>query len=240
MEPENAPAVSDSEINEIFESAARALGTEEKICARFYPYAGIKSNIRRKNGRTEAKVSDGMKRFGRSAMEGLAILLCAKIFRKGHMLGKFEAPISAYRNEISSEGAFIANDELRKLRGRKKSGVSAGNVFNLNEILERTMQKYPHIFSGIEKPQISWSRRRSRRRLAFYDSAFNAITVSRTFDRKETPEVLVEYLVFHELLHAAKKTIHGSGRRKIHHKEFKNTEREFEGFQDAMRYIKQI
>ena len=240
MEPESAQGISDSEISEIFENAAKALGTDEKICARFYPYAGIRSTIRRKNGRTEAKISDGMKRFGRSAMEGLAVLLCAKIFRKGHMLERFEGPITAYRNEISSEGAFSTNDELRKLRGRKKTGVSRGNRFDLEEMLERIMRKYPHIYSGIEKPQISWSRRRSRRRLAFYDSAFNAITVSRAFDGQDTPEVLVEYLVFHELLHAAKKTIHGSGRRKIHHKEFRRAEKEFEGFGDAMRYIKQI
>ena len=57
-------------------------------------------------------------------------------------------------------------------------------------------------FKGkLEQPRLMWSARRSKRRLGYYDPQSNTITISRRFDTEDTPRLLVEYILYHEMLH---------------------------------------
>jgi predicted metal-dependent hydrolase len=77
----------------------------------------------------------------------------------------------------------------------------------------------------MESPNLVWGSD-SRRRLATYDYHTDTVKVS-TFFQKARQEI-IDYLVYHELLHKKLK-FSSSGSRSIHHShEFRHLESEFE------------
>ncbi len=69
--------------------------------------------------------------------------------------------------------------------------------------------------------------------LGHYDPSHNAIVISRIFDRRDTPSLAVEYVLFHEMLHLRYPAEHKGARRRVHTRDFKDAECQFEGFAEA-------
>jgi predicted metal-dependent hydrolase len=88
------------------------------------------------------------------------------------------------------------------------------------------------------RPALGWSSRPSRTTLGHYDPAHNAIVLSRLLDSPEAPRLVVEYVMFHEMLHLRFPVEHLGARRRVHTREFKQAEREFPGLDAAKRGIK--
>ncbi len=222
-----------------FLSAAELLNLNGyELETRFYPYAGLKSTIKRRGKRISAKVSDGYKVLEISGLTGLAVDLMVRLFRLREFDQNAKAYLQKFR-ELNGKGAYSLHESLRSNRGRKRKGNSRGEAYDLGTLLERITKEYVEIFPNIDKPEIFWSRTRSERRLAFYDSAFNQIVVSKKFDDRRYPEFFLEYLIFHELLHAKHETKFGKKRR-VHHREFLNDERRFSNFEEAQELIKAL
>ena len=122
-------------------------------------------------------------------------------------------------------------------RPAKVSGAQ-GRHYNLEEIFDDLNRRF---FGGLlGRPELGWSRRRSRTLLGHFDPAHNAIIVSRLFDQPEVPRLLVEYIVFHEMLHLRHPVEHGRTRRCVHTPEFKQAERAFPGLAEARRLLKDL
>ncbi len=224
-----------------FHAAATLLQVEGyDVEARFYPYAGLKSTayVDRAQRRITGKVSDGLKAASREALLGLALDLTAKLFRK-QVPENARRFVEAYHEAFHGKPASSLHDSLRKSRGRKRGGKAQGKHVNLEQVLENTWTKYAAVLEGLQKPSIHWSKNRSRRRLAFYDSAFHDVVVSKRFDREDAPSFFLEYLVFHELLHAKHDIWHGK-RARIHHRQFKKDERQFEHYEDAQQLLRAL
>ena len=98
-------------------------------------------------------------------------------------------------------------------------------------MLFRSMVLYAEVFSGFGgRPQIGWSAKKSKRVLGFHDGAFNAITINRVLDSERVPLFVVQYVVFHELLHCKHKVLFQRGeslRRTVHPRHFKQDEKKF-------------
>jgi len=73
----------------------------------------------------------------------------------------------------------------------------------------------------LEKPNLTWGQD-SFRKLASYNFHDDTITVSTLF-QEVRPEVL-DYLLYHELLHKALQFKHKNGRSSYHHREFRRAE----------------
>ncbi len=109
-------------------------------------------------------------------------------------------------------------------------GVSEVTVSNgssdekLESSFNRVNEKY---FLGlIDKPQLEWGTD-SFRKLASYEYHTNTITVSSLFS--EAPERLLDYLMYHEMLHKKLKFSSSNGRTRHHSSEFRRMEHKFEG-----------
>jgi predicted metal-dependent hydrolase len=76
-------------------------------------------------------------------------------------------------------------------------------------------------FNQIEKPNLKWGTD-SKRKLASYNFHDDTVTVSTIF--KESREELLDYLMYHELLHKHHKFNHKNGRSFFHTKQFKSDE----------------
>jgi hypothetical protein len=76
--------------------------------------------------------------------------------------------------------------------------------------------------------------------LGHFDPAHNSIVISRIFDRPQTPRFLVEYILFHEMLHLRHPVEHRRSRRRVHTREFKQAERAFPRLEEARRLLKTL
>ena len=165
------------------------------------------------------------------AQRALAFILVAKLYRK-----RIDAQsLNVYR-------AAIDNRELReraaadkRARGRKILTTAAGDAYDLREIFRHLNQIY---FDGkIAEPALSWSAQKTFRILGHHDSAHDAIVVSRSLDSKRVPKYVVEFVVFHEMLHIFHPTVYKNGRRLQHTPAFRRDEREFAYFEEAESWI---
>jgi predicted metal-dependent hydrolase len=125
---------------------------------------------------------------------------------------------------------------VRQIRGRKRITSPQGLTYDLEAIFEELNVRF--FYGLLARPQMSWSSERARNRLGHYDPAHNAIVVSRVFDHPRIPRFVVEYIVYHEMLHLKHPVKVRGSRRCVHPAEFQAEERLFPRLEDARRFLK--
>ena len=204
-----------------------------KINLRYYPYVNVNHTIRVRNGKVYAKISELFRVAPEGAHRALAYILVAKLLNK-------KVPPQAresYRRFVNSEQFQKIALENKRKKGRKIVTSAKGEHFNLEGIFEKLNLVY---FQGsIRMPALTWSRRKTFRRLGHYDAAHESITISKTLDDQNVPKFVVEYVVYHEMLHIKHPTQHRNGRRYNHTPAFKRDEEKFMYFDEADQWIEQ-
>ncbi len=116
-----------------------------------------------------------------------------------------------------------------------------GRVYNLKKLMEKLNREY---FGGSLELTITWGRRQRRysvrkRTLGSYNYETRTIRINPILDSPRVPRYYLEYVIYHEMLHAylgIKRT--KDGRRMVHTSEFKELERRFKHFEKAIRWEK--
>jgi hypothetical protein len=90
------------------------------------------------------------------------------------------------------------------------------------------------------RPLMTWSTERARNRLGHYDPAHNAIVVSSLFDHPRVPRYVVEYIVYHEMLHLKHPVKLRGSRRCVHPPEFQSEEKLFDRLEAAREFLKRL
>jgi hypothetical protein len=224
-------------VSEIFQSVFRALRPRTpppSMEVRFRPYADINNFIRIRDGRVIVGLSDMLEGAPRSVLEAIAFILLAKLYRK---------PIPKqqqlrYRQFLNRRSVRRQVQVVRRARGRKPLGTPHGAYYNLEEIFDALNEKY---FGGqLGRPRLGWSRTTARALLGHYDPAHHAIIVSRIFDRPAVPRFLVEYLLYHEMLHIKHPVTHRRSRRCFHSADFRAEEKRFPQYREAKRLLEAL
>jgi hypothetical protein len=222
---------------EIFHSAYRELRPRAPIPPihfRFYPFVSINNTIRLRQGELFIRLSDLLEGAPANVLHAIAHILLAKLYRK---------PIervhsTRYRRYIASHEISAKARLVRQIRGRKLIHSARGHHYHLEEIFEDLNQRFFHGLMG--RPQLTWSRNHAHNSLGHYDPAHNAIVISRIFDHPRVPRYVVEYIVFHEMLHLRHPVKLRGSRRCVHSREFLAEEKLFSKLEDAQRFLKQI
>jgi hypothetical protein len=116
---------------------------------------------------------------------------------------------------------------------------SKGLVYDLDLIYERVKA---HYFSPEYEASIGWSNRvrlKKFRSITYgtYDRQRRQIRINRFLDRAEVPLYFVEFVVYHEMLHAICPPVTDAvGRTRIHTREFKEKERQFAQYKLAKKW----
>jgi hypothetical protein len=76
--------------------------------------------------------------------------------------------------------------------------------------------------------------------LGHFDPSHNAIIISRIFDRAAAPRLALEYVMFHEMLHLRHPVDHNGARRRVHTREFREAEKEFDRLPEAKEILKRL
>jgi len=96
----------------------------------------------------------------------------------------------------------------------------------LEDSFDRINEKY--FYGTIERPNLIWGKH-STTQVGLYDFKRDTITISSILRNAE--QEILDYVMYHELLHKKTKFKSGNGRTLYHSKEFKNAERRFEGYE---------
>ncbi len=204
------------------------------IEVKFYPYAGLHHTIRVRAGRIFVRLSDLFQTAPPEVIRALAFLLVARLLSR-------KAPRDQeriYRSYAFSPQLLRASDIARRQRGRKVISSANGEIYDLERIFAKLNRRY---FAGeIEKPVLTWSRRRARSILGHHDAAHDTITISKILDSREVPEWFVEYIVFHEMLHIKHPARIVNGRRYYHTNAFRAEEQSFPRYQHAQEWLDHV
>jgi predicted metal-dependent hydrolase len=127
---------------------------------------------------------------------------------------------------------------VKQARGRKFVSGPQGVCYNLEEIFEDLNARYFH--GLMARPLLGWSRRPSRVMLGHFDPSHNAIILSKLLDRPTVPRLVLEYVLFHEMLHLRFPVEHRGARRCVHTRDFKEAEKQFAAWKQAKELLRKI
>ena len=229
-------AQSSNHLKRVFADAFRQLDrrTVPPIEVRFYPYVGLHHTIRVRSGRVYVRLSDIFLSAPPEVIRALAHILVARLISK-------KAPPAhqrVYRSYALSPQVLRALEIARKQRGRKHLTSAHGKVYDLEKMFARLNRRY--FADEIEKPILTWSRRRARSILGHHDAVHKTITISKTLDSSNVPEWFVEYILFHEMLHIIHPSRLINGRRHYHTPAFRADEQRFRRYQDAQEWLDHV
>ena len=223
-----------SEIAEIYRQTFARLDKSRpapQVNVRFYPYIGINHTIRVRDGKVYVRLAEVCHDMPTSAHRGLARILVGKLFGKRAPPGARDA----YESYIQTVQLRERADHSKRTRGRKIVTGTKGDVYDLDEMFDSL--NFWYFGCRLERPVLTWSPRKSFHILGHHDSTHDTISVSRSLDSASVPEFVVEYVLFHEMLHIAHPAKHKNGRRYHHTPAFKRDEQRFMRYHDAEKWI---
>jgi predicted metal-dependent hydrolase len=223
-------------LKRVFGEAFRHLDrrTAPPIEVRFYPYVGLHHTIRIRAGRVYVRLSDIFRAAPPEVIRALAFILVSRLLSK-------KAPAAhehVYRSYALSPQVLRASEIARRQRGRKVLTSAYGKVYDLEKMFARLNRRY--FKEEIEKPTLTWSRRRARNILGHHDAAHGTITISKTLDSPNVPEWFVEYILFHEMLHVKHPARLINGRRHYHTAAFREDEQRFRRYEEAQEWLDRV
>jgi hypothetical protein len=119
-----------------------------------------------------------------------------------------------------------------------RNSFAAGEFWNLETVFYRVNQKY---FGGqISKPHLVWSSRPTRRKFGHYQQDIQTIMISSSLDKPHIPSEVLDYVMYHELLHIHLGVKRTKQRRYVHTTEFKKRESAFSDFEFAKAYLEKL
>ena len=198
----------------------------------FFCFANVNNTIRLREGKLLVRLSDLLEGAPENVLRAIAHILLAKMYRR---------PVdrelaSRYRGYVSSHHMSRKAHLVRQMRGRKRILSAKGHAYDLELIFDELNARFFH--GLLARPLMTWSSDRARNRLGHYDPAHNAIVVSRVFDHPHVPRYVVEYIVYHEMLHLKHPVKLRGGRRCVHSAEFQAEEKLFGRFEDAKSFLR--
>lgn len=183
---------------------------------------------------TRAEVRDGAVRLwiqaplatiGRDGLDAVVAMMAGEaearqVVHESMLSGAFQSALAA----IEAMGGTVARTQ--------------GTVHDLDTSFARVNE---HFFGGaMDRPTISWSRAETRRMFGHYEFVSDALVVSSSLDRADVPEFVVDFIIYHELLHK-KHGLRWSGTRAhAHTAAFRSDERKFPGLPEAERVLRRI
>ena len=197
----------------------------------FYPYVGINHTIRIRNGKVLVRIAEICRDLPASAQRALSMILVAKLYRR-------RVPTAArdvYSAAISTDEYRVRAVQNKRKHGRKVVTTHKGEAYNLDKIFDTLNMAY---FGGsLAKPTLTWSARKTYRILGHHDATHKTIVISKSLDSPSVPKFVVEFIVFHEMLHIHHPAKIVNGRRYHHTAAFRRNEQKFRYYDEAEAWV---
>ena len=222
---------------EIFQETYRELrpaSSVPELKIEFFAFANVNNTIRLREGRLLVRLSDLLEGAPDSVLRAIAHILLAKMYRQTIDRGQ----AARYRKYVASHEIVRKTHLVRQMRGRKRLRPARGHFYDLDMVFEELNTRFFH--GLMARPRMSWSQAKTRRILGHYDPAHNAIIISRVFDHLAVPAYVLEYIVYHEMLHLKHPVKLRGSRRCVHSAEFQAEEKLFPRMAEANVFLKRL
>ncbi len=200
----------------------------------FYPYSSLVLTIRRRDERVCVRFSDLLKRAPLDVLEGAAALILGRMYRR-------KAPrvlVQTYLEYARSDRVRNRINQMRSRRVRRVPTLAQGRHHDLSTMFDQLNHQY---FEGaLVRPHVGWSTRSWRRQFGCYDPGPNQIVLNRRMDRPAVPHFVVEYVLYHEMLHVKHPTRRSGCSLLSHSPEFRAEEKRFAHFAIARKFLDQL
>ncbi len=122
--------------------------------------------------------------------------------------------------------------------GLPAGSFGQGKVHSLEQSFNRVNRDY---FQGnLQPPHLVWSARLTYRKFGHYQWDIDTVMVSRTLDDDRFPEFVIDFVMYHELLHKKMQTKKVNERRYSHTKKFREEEKKFARYDEAKRILNRV
>jgi hypothetical protein len=202
------------------------------IDVRFYPYIGINNTIRMRDEKAYVRLSEILADAPMYVHRALANVLVAKLMRRKMPQGANRL----FNDYIMQSHIRDLSEESRKTRGRKMVSSAQGRFYDLDQMFDQINERY--FGNELPKPVLTWSQNKTRRILGHHDEAHDTVVISKSLDSQKVPPFVVEYILYHELLHVKYPIEVVNGRQRKHSREFKSDERKFPYYEQAEKWLK--
>jgi hypothetical protein len=162
-----------------------------------------RSNIatfRKSNGKIMISFKNDITDYDDDFIEKLVYYTMAKLTGKTYS-DKFNQTKNSLVQKMNN---LVENNQKRSDVKRPNPTAHLGIHWNLREIYDKVFSEFRLLFEpiyGNSPPYLTWTKRDTFRIMAQYTFGENKITMSKTLDQPDTPEIVLKYLMFHELLH---------------------------------------
>lgn len=110
-----------------------------------------------------------------------------------------------------------------------------GRAYSLEESFERVNRAY---FGGaMPRPRLEWSRMLTGTKFGHYRQNRDTVMLSVSLDDAHVPALVVDFVMYHELLHKKHGPVLVNGRRLVHTPVFRAEERIFASYDEAQRHL---
>jgi hypothetical protein len=142
--------------------------------------------------------------------------------------------VKAY--SFSQAYKLIASSQITE--ASQNGACSQGQHFDLEKIFHKVNQTY---FNGqMTRPTIQWNKTLTHRKFGHYQANSDTIMISISLDRASTPAYVLEFVMFHELLHKQLGVVTHNGRRYAHTKAFREAEAKFAKQKQAQSFLNEL
>ncbi len=200
----------------------------------FYPYSSLVITIRRRADTLFVRFSDLLLRAPVEVLEGAVALLLARVFRR-------RTPrdlVKPYLDYARSNRTRRRISEMRSHRVRPAHSAPQGQHYDLLALFDNLNATY--FENSLQRPNIGWSTRSWRRQFGCYDPGPNQILLNRRLDKPGVAQSVVEYVLFHEMLHVKHPTRRSGCTLLSHSPEFRAEEKRFAHFHSARKLLDQL
>ncbi|TGK35109.1 DUF45 domain-containing protein [Leptospira gomenensis] len=211
-----------------FETGTKRIFLRDKgIRIKFFPYSNFGSTVRVSRTYIEFKIhSQYLKseEYLRTVVDVLLYKLCG-----------ISVPESLNARIQEIYGEFSKTDSPLKKRNKQIERSESKNG-RLREILDKL--NTIHLSLNLSGTKIHWGKRKSKTRLGHYDPSQDMIVINPILANEFVPDYVLEYIVFHELLHVRFPPRRKNGKNVIHGREFRAFEKKFPDYRRANLWLK--
>ncbi len=209
-------------------------GRPPHFLVEFYPYANLVNTIRLREDAAFVRLSDLLRAAPLAVLEAAAAILLARLYRRRTP----RALLETYRKFSLARGTRRRVLGVRRTRGRRLENGPRGNFHDLERAFGRLNRGY---FSGrLHRPRLGWSSQAWRRQLGCFDPGLDQIVINSCLDCGRVPAFVVEYVLFHEMLHVKHPMRAASCGLQSHSAEFRREEKRFAGYARARRFLARL
>lgn len=137
---------------------------------------------------------------------------------------------------------FAAGEDFQDITLTLESSAAPGAAgargrhYDLVEVFKRVNALY---FGGrLDRPTLTWNGTLTRRKVGHYQQSRDVVMLSITLDDPAVPPYVVDFVMFHELLHKELGAKVSGGRRYVHTAAFRRAEKRFPRHAEAEKYLK--